>query len=257
MLLENQIVVITGGAGLLGKQLAKGILENGGTPIISDIDFKKAEFVSNELNKNRKHGTAFPYELDINSNSSVSLLVKSLIDKFGHIDSLINNAYPRNKNYGAHLPNVNYSDFCENIVLNLGGYFLVSQQFCNYFAEQGKGNIVNIGSIYGVIAPKFEIYKSTNMSMPVEYSIIKSGIIHMTKYFAKYYKNKNIKINCISPGGILNNQPKVFIENYNKLGINKGMLDASDVIGSCIFLLSELSNFVNGQNLIVDDGVCL
>ena len=95
----------------------------------------------------------------------------------------------------------------------MGGYFLTSQRYAKYFQNQGYGNIVNIASIYGVVTPKFAIYNETEMTSPVEYAAIKAGLIHLTKYMAKYLKGKNIRVNTISPGGILNNQPKQFLKN--------------------------------------------
>ena len=150
-----------------------------------------------------------------------------------------------------------YEDFCENVSVHLGGYFLTSQQFAKYFAETGCGNIINISSVYGVIAPKFEIYKDTPMTMPVEYAAIKSALIHLTKYMAKYLKDKNVRVNCISPGGILDKQPESFLEQYKSNCLSKGMLDPEDIMGALVFLLSDASKFINGQNIIVDDGFTL
>ena len=141
--------------------------------------------------------------------------------------------------------------------LNLGGYFLTSQQFASYFLQQGHGNIINIASIYGVVAPKFELYENTEMTMPVEYAVIKAGLIHLTKYMAKFFKGKNIRVNALSPGGILDAQPASFLDAYGRACINKGMLDKADLVGSLLYLLSDLSKCVNGQNLIVDDGFTL
>jgi NAD(P)-dependent dehydrogenase (short-subunit alcohol dehydrogenase family) len=141
--------------------------------------------------------------------------------------------------------------------LNLGGYFTASQQFSQYFKKQGYGNIINISSIYGVIAPKFEVYDNTPMTMPVEYAAIKSGLIHLTKYMAKYFKGMNIKVNALSPGGIFDSQPEAFLEKYKEKCLNKGMLDKSDLKGTLVYLLSDMSRYVNGQNIVVDDGFSL
>ena len=141
--------------------------------------------------------------------------------------------------------------------MNLGGYFLTSQQFAAYFEKQGYGNIINLASIYGVIAPRFEIYDNTPMTMPVEYAAIKSGLIHLTKYMAKYFKGKNIRVNTISLGGIEDKQPEPFLKAYKEFCLNKGMLNAKDISGTVLYLLSDLSEFVNGQNIVVDDGFTL
>jgi len=196
-------------------------------------------------------------KLDITSKESVNSLIEAAKSKFGRIDGLVNNAYPRNKNYGRHFFDVEYKDFCENINLHLGGYFLTCQQFAQYFKSQDSGSIVNISSIYGVIAPRFEIYKDTNMTTPVEYAVIKSALIHLTKYIAKYLKGSGVRVNSISPGGILDNQPESFIRNYNSLSLTKGMLDKKDILGTLLFMLSDDSKFINGQTITVDDGFSL
>lgn len=152
---------------------------------------------------------------------------------------------------------VEYEDFIQNLSLNLGGYFLTSQCFSKYFKKQSYGNIINISSIYGVVAPKFEVYENTSMTMPVEYAAIKSGLIHLTKYMAKYFKGMNIRVNALSPGGILDKQPESFLEKYKEKCLNKGMLENSDLKGTLVYLLSDMSKYVNGQNIIVDDGFSL
>ena len=120
--------------------------------------------------------------------------------------------------------------------------------------QQNFGNIINIASIYGIIPPRFEIYENTEMTTPIEYNVIKHSIVSMTKYVAKYYKGFNIRANCISPGGILNNQSQEFLDKYNKFSLNKGMLERKDISGTLLFLISDMSKYVNGQNIIVDDG---
>ncbi|MBA4408507.1 MAG: flagellin modification protein A [Odoribacter sp.] len=256
-MLKNKVIVITGGAGLLGQEFAKTVMENNGIAIIADFNQGKGIEVTENLQKLIPSATVKFQSLDINNKDSILSLIKKLNQKYGKIDALVNNAYPRNKYYGRKFEDVTYEDFCENLNLNLGGYFLTSQQFLTYFSQQGFGNIVNISSIYGVIAPRFEIYENTPMTMPVEYAAIKSALIHLTKYMAKYYKGKNIRVNSISLGGLFDNQPALFIEGYKSHSLNKGMLDKSDISGTLVYLLSDLSSFVNGQNVIVDDGFTL
>lgn len=256
-MLEDKIVVITGGAGLIGKEFVKAVVENNGIAIIADINneigLKAKEDLSKELNTNN---IGF-IKLDITSKESLNECIKYLDGKYGKIDALVNNAYPRNKNYGRNFFDVEYDDFVENTGLNLGGYFTASQQFALYFKKQGYGNIINISSIYGVVAPKFEVYEGTNMSMPVEYAAIKAGLIHLTKYMAKYFKGMNIKVNTLSPGGIFDSQPEAFLAKYKAQCLNKGMLEKSDMKGTLVYLLSDMSKYVNGQNIVVDDGFTL
>ncbi len=245
-MLKDKVIIVTGGNGLLGQEFIKEIISNNGIAIVADIEKKNVE-----VNEKKDF-----FNLDITSKNSINTMIDVISKKYGKIDAIVNNAYPRNKNYGRKFEDVSYDDFCENINLHLGGYFLTCQQIGNFFIKQSYGNIINISSIYGVIAPRFDVYEGTKkeMTMPVEYAAIKSSLIHLTKYLAKYYKHKNIRSNSISPGGIYNNQDEVFVKNYNKYSLSKGMLDKKDISGALIFLLSEKSKFINGQNIVVDDG---
>jgi len=256
-MLNNQVIVITGGAGLIGQEFVKAVVEENGIAIIADINEELGNQVKDNLSNELDTDNIDFVQLDITSKDSLQDCINYLSNKYNRIDSLVNNAYPRNKNYARHFFDVEYEDFVENLGLNLGGYFTTSQQFSKYFQRQGYGNIINISSIYGVIAPKFEVYENTPMTMPVEYAAIKAGLIHLTKYMAKYFKGMNIKVNTLSPGGIFDNQADAFLEKYKKECLNKGMLDKSDLKGTLVYLLSDMSKYMNGQNIIVDDGFCL
>jgi len=253
----NKVIVVTGAAGLLGKVICEAIVQNKGIPVIADINKHAGKLFEEELKIKYETENVLFQKLDITSKESINAVIEAVKIKFGRLDAIVNNAYPRNKNYGRHFFDVEYEDFCENVNLHLGGYFLASQQFSNYFVEQGYGNIINIASIYGVIAPRFEIYENTKMTTPVEYAVIKSAVIHITKYMAKHLKGTGIRVNSISPGGIFDDQPEEFVKAYNSLSMSKGMLDKKDILGTLIFLLSDSSKYINGQNIIVDDGFTL
>lgn len=242
---------------MLGAEFARAILMRGGIPIIADQDIKSTKDLRDKLLSDFPKGTLDIWELNINSEESINQLIDHLKTRFGKIDACVNNAYPRNANYGRPFFEVQYEDFCENINLHLGGYFLMNQKIASYFLDQGYGNIINIASIYGVIPPRFEVYDGTGMTMPVEYAAIKSALIHLTRYIAKYLKGNNIRVNSISPGGIQDNQDEKFVRNYTAHTLSKGMLKKSDLSGTLVFLLSDMSEFINGQNLIVDDGFVL
>jgi len=256
MSLTDKVVVITGGAGFLGRRFCAAVAEQGGIAIVADIDLEAATRVLEEIVPCCP-GRAEAASLDITNQASVRALIAGLQKKYGRIDALVNNAYPRNRDYGKKLEDVTYESFCENISLHLGGYFLTAQQFGLFFRTQGGGNIINMASIYGVMAPRFEVYANTPMTMPVEYAAIKSAVIQLTRYFAQYFKGDGIRVNCLSPGGILDKQPEAFLQRYKTHCNGKGMLDSSDINGSLLFLLSDASQYVTGQNLIVDDGFSL
>jgi NAD(P)-dependent dehydrogenase (short-subunit alcohol dehydrogenase family) len=256
MSLVGKVVVVTGGAGEIGRSFVSGIAGRGGVAIVADIDLDAAMKLVEQLS----HGCPGRIEaakLDITSKDSVCATIVELQQRHGRIDAVVNSAYPRNKNYGRNLEDVTYADFCENVDSHLGGYFLVAQQFCLAFKAQGYGNVVNMSSIYGTMTPRFEVYDGTPMTMPVEYAAIKSAIVQLTRYFAQYFKGTGIRVNSLSPGGILANQPADFLAAYNGHCASKGMLAPDDVVGALLFLLSDESRYITGQNLIVDDGFAL
>lgn len=253
-LLKDKTVVIVGGAGLLGRAFAKALLNQGAHLVLADINYKHCDAVCDEI-KGEILGAQLTSEVvDITSKVSLDALICRVVEKNGKIDAVVNNAYPRNKNYGRSLEQVEYSDFCENVSNHLGGYFLSTQCFSSFFKKQSFGHVINISSVYGNIPPRFEIYEGTTMTMPVEYAAIKSAIQHMSLYFMRFYKGTSLRFNVISPGGIFDNQPESFLDSYKKYSQNKGMLNPSDVTGTLIYLISDLSAYVNGQNIFVDDG---
>lgn len=255
-MLTNKVIVITGGAGLLGRRFCSAVAEQGGIVVVADVDGTGAAHVAEQL-ASQYHGRVEAASLDITNSESVTTLIAKIQKQYGRMDAVVNSAYPRNRNYGRKLEDVTYEDFCENVGLHLGGYFLVMQQFGLFFKKQGDGNIVNIASIYGTMTPRFDMYKGTSMTMPVEYAAIKAAVIHLTRYFAQYFKVEGIRVNCISPGGIIDNQDEEFLQEYNSRCGDKGMLDPQDISGSLLFLLSDASKYITGQNLIVDDGFSL
>ncbi|RJX30697.1 MAG: SDR family oxidoreductase [Oxalobacter sp.] len=254
-LLQDKVVVITGGAGLLGRKFCAAVSEQGGVAIVADMNATAASETVHVIEATG--GRAIPKHLDITSLESITRLIQELHDEHGVIHAVVNNAYPKSRNYGRKFEAVSYEDMCEGLSKHLGGYFQVSQQFAEYFKHRGGGNIVNMGSIYGTIAPRFSVYDETPMTMPVEYALIKAGVAQLTRYVAQYYKGAGIRCNMLSPGGIADGQPESFLERYKNLCAGKGMLDAEDISGALIFLLSDASKHLLGQNLVVDDGFSL
>lgn len=255
--LQDLIVVVTGGAGLIGKEIIKTIINQGGIGIIADIDDEIGERAKKKLSTETGSDCIEYLNMDITDKKAIQETIDYLDSKYGKIDALINNAYPKNKNHGRAFYEIEYDDFCDILSAHIGGCFLTSQKFSRYFQKQGYGNIVNIASIYGVVAPRFELYEGLEITCEPEYVAVKAAIIHLTRYMAQYFKNKNIRVNAISPGGILNNQDGKFLARYSAYCLSKGMLDVADLNGTLVFLLSDMSKYVNGQNIIVDDGFVL
>jgi NAD(P)-dependent dehydrogenase (short-subunit alcohol dehydrogenase family) len=255
--LNEKVIIVTGGSGLIGKGFVKTIAKNGGIVIIADIinNFKKPIDSENSNNEKPIDGRVKFIKVDINSKDTIIKMINKILKNYGKIDGLVNNAYPKNKNYGRKFEGVTYEDFCENINLHVGGYFLITQQISKIMMKQNYGNIINIASTYGFAAPRFEIYEGTEMTTPVEYAAIKGAIINLTKYLASYLGKYNIRVNCISPGGVYDHQPETFVKKYSqKVLLEKRMANVDDLTGALLFLLSDNSKYITGQNIVVDGG---
>jgi NAD(P)-dependent dehydrogenase (short-subunit alcohol dehydrogenase family) len=254
-MLDGQVVVVIGGAGRLGRAFSAAIAEQNGMAVIADLPGAAAAAVEAADPANRARLSA--EDVDVADPASVGSLVERVKRAHGRLDAAVCTFYPRSAGYGQPFDRVSTESFCEHLRLHVGGYFSVAQQFGRFFASQGRGHIVNVASVYGVVAPRFELYTGTTMTVPIEYAASKAAIIHMTKYLAKHFKGSGVRVNAITPGGILDGQPDAFLERYTAHCTGKGMLDASDLTGALVFLLSDMSSQVNGQNVVVDDGFTL
>jgi len=245
--LSGKEILVIGSNGLLGKRLCHELLNQGAYIYAADIDSQRTNSLKNIKNINT-------VDLDINNEDAII----DFFMKNKGIDGAVNCAYPRNLGYGRSFFDVKIDDFNDNICMNLGGAFLFSRCCARYFLESSKNfSLVNISSIYGVMTPRFEIYNSTTMTMPVEYAVIKSALIHLNRYIVSFVNSSDFRINSVSPGGIFDNQDKKFVDQYRNFSLGKGLLDPKDICGAIIFLLSDHSQYINGQNIIVDDGFSL
>jgi len=253
-MLKNQKIIVFGGDGLIGRDITQAIVENNGTAIVASRTEKPALFTN--LDGAARHQIQF-LKTDVTDENSVMSLFSRAPEKFGQIDAIVNCSFPQTAGFGDKFEDVQFDNFCSNVNAHLGSAFLICQNACKYFESVGGGSIVNFSSIYGFMNPKFKIYEDTPMTKEVEYIVCKSAIIQLTGYLAKYYKGKGIRVNCVSPGGIADNQNQNFIDRYNENSLSKGMLDCVDIVGTVLFILSQGSRYINGQNLVVDDGFSL
>ena len=241
MNLNNKVIIVTGCNGRIGTQVVKDLIKRNAKVVLCDLKKPK-----------KKHKNFF--KLDITNEKKTDQFLKIINRKYKKIDCLIHCAYPKTKDWGTNFEKLKFESLSKNLSLQLGGSILLSKQIIKIFKKQNYGNLIFISSIQGVSAPKFEHYKGTKMTSPIEYTAIKSGIISITKYLAKFVRNTKIRVNCVSPGGILDNQPSNFLKAYRTSCNSKGMLSPNDISNTIVFLCSEQSNYINGQNIIIDDG---
>lgn len=241
MILKDKIIVVTGGSGLIGKAIVHDIQKKGGLAINADIAFDSNLQTKNVL-------------MDITDDNSIHQGIDLIIRQFGHIDGLVNNAYPRTKDWGNKFEEVSPDSWRKNVDMQLNSCFVLCKKVLESMTKRKSGSIVNIASIYGVVGNNFNVYEGTTLTSPAAYSAIKGGIINFTRYLASYFGKDNIRINCVSPGGIFDNQNPIFVKNYEHKVPLKRMGNPDDIAPAVSFLLSDEAKYITGHNLIVDGG---
>ena len=250
--LSSKIIIITGGAGLLGSRLAEIIISNNGTPIILDNDNKKIVKLKKKVNKKNLIEC---HKVDITNKKQIKNTIDKIYKKYKKIDCLINNA---GYNPKLGLKNNKFENFTikqweKEIQIGLTGSLVVTQETVKRMIKQQSGNIINISSDLGVIAPNQSLY-SKNNKKPISYSVVKHGIIGFSKYLATYLAEYNIRSNALCPGGISNNQPKKFVSKIKKLIPLKRMAKINDYDGIILYLCSDYSSYMTGSTIVCDGG---
>ena len=250
--LSSKIIIITGGAGLLGSRLAEIIISNNGTPIILDNDNKK--IVKLKKNVNKKNLIEC-HKVDITNKKQIKNTIDKIYKKYKKIDCLINNAgyNPKLGLKNNKLENFTIKQWEKEIQIGLTGSLVVTQETVKRMIKQQSGNIINISSDLGVIAPNQSLY-SKNNKKPISYSVVKHGIIGFSKYLATYLAEYNIRSNTLCPGGISNNQPKEFVTKIKKLIPLKRMAKINDYDGIILYLCSDYSSYMTGSTIVCDGG---
>jgi len=256
--LKGKTAIITGSAGLLGKEHAIALLDIGAKVIMTDVDKVKLYKICSNLKK--KYKAIIPYKLDVTDVNSIKNLDLFLKKKKIKINILINNAAIDAK-FKKQRSNNSFESFSleqwnKEISVGLTGAMLCSKIFGTNMAKNKGGVILNIASDLSVIAPNQNLYKSKNNSFfkPVTYSVIKTGIIGLTRYISTYWTNKNIRCNALSPGGVEVNQKKEFKNKLKSMIPLNRMAKKNEYRGAIQFLCSDASKYMNGQNVVIDGG---
>tara|TARA_B100001057_G_scaffold221315_2_gene221714 strand:+ start:4046 stop:4843 length:798 start_codon:yes stop_codon:yes gene_type:complete len=253
--IKNKIVIITGGAGLLGSTFTEAIAEIKGIPIILDLDKKRSQELCVKIYKNYKIKPLF-IKTDITNEVSLKKANSIIIKKFKKIDVLINNAAnnPKinNKNDSS-LENFSLSRWQKDVDVGLKGSFLCSKIFGKEMTKKKSGVIINISSDLGIISPDQRLYNALNKK-PVSYSVVKHGIIGLTKYIATYWSSEGIRSNTLCPGGIFDNQSDEFVMKIKNLIPLKRMAEKNEYKNAIQFLSSDASSYMNGATVVIDGG---
>jgi NAD(P)-dependent dehydrogenase (short-subunit alcohol dehydrogenase family) len=260
----GRTIIVTGGAGLLGRQYGRALVGAGANVVLADINQASVATVAEELKGQR--GRAVGVAVDVTSEASVAQLIRTTLVSFGRVDGLVNNAAlnpavadQRTKEFD--LPFEQYSLDLWNCTLavNLTGMFLCTREVAPTMLAQNRGVIINVSSTYGLVGPDQRLYEAEALGgprgyKPVAYSVTKSGVLGFTRYLAAYWAGTGIRVNTLTPGGVFNDQPEEFVRRYSARTPLGRMADCQEYSAALLFLISDASSYMTGSNLVVDGG---
>ncbi|MEW5872186.1 MAG: SDR family oxidoreductase [Chloroflexota bacterium] len=265
--LRDRVIIVTGGAGLLGKEHIRTLAQSGAHAVAADIDGDSARQVAQQASAETGVAT-LALQVDVSDKPSVTEMVRTVLDRFGRIDGLVNNAALDPKFDAEHASQHTHTNTFEEyplelwnkgLAVNITGMFLCAQAVAPVMLAQGKGSMINVSSIYGLVGPDQRLYEKDDPTAapqfkPVIYSVTKSAVLGLTQYLAAYWGDKGIRVNTLTPGGVYNNHDEGFVRRYNARTPLRRMGDKADFAGALLFLLSDASAYMTGANLVVDGG---
>lgn len=248
--LSGRVVVVTGGAGLYGRPIAAALAELGAHVVVAARDVGACAQVVAELAEQGWAASARP--LDLSDEASIATLCAGVLDDLGAIDVLVNNAVARG---GGTIDETSAAQWQATSTVNSLGLFLMCKHVSAPMVARGRGVIVNVGSIYGMVGADFGIYHGTDLSSPASYAYDKGGMIALTRHLASWLGRHGVRVNCVSPGGLRTaDQPAPFVANYERRVPLRRLAGPEDIKGAVAFLASDASQYVTGVNLPVDGG---
>ena len=259
--IKEKVIILIGATGLLGTQYTDVLSSNGADVIIVDVD-ETSCITAAEKVKTKYKTKPSAIRADITNEEDIRRVFKKAITEYGKIDVLINNAQIKPDGFYATFEKYSKNTLMTVLDGNLGAVVLCCQEACKQFLKQEYGNIINISSTYGNVGADQRLYDGVKniyfpnekFSSPVSYAITKAGIINFTRYLASYYREKNIRANCLTPGGVFDNHDDVFKNNYSYRTLLGRMAEKNEFNGAILFLASEASSYMTGANLIIDGG---
>jgi NAD(P)-dependent dehydrogenase (short-subunit alcohol dehydrogenase family) len=260
---SGRAIIVTGGAGLLGREYGQALVDAGASVVLADLNEDGVTATARAI---KGSGKAIGVGVDVTDEASVAALVRAALSAFGRIDALVNNAalnpavsQEPNAEFDAPFERYPLEIWNRTMAVNLTGMFLCAREVAPTMLAQKRGVIVNVSSTYGLVGPDQRLYASTASGArqgykPVAYSVTKSGVLGFTRYLAAYWAGTGIRVNTLTPGGVFNDQPEDFVQRYSSRTPMGRMAERHEYSAALLFLVSDASSYMTGANVVVDGG---
>ena len=250
--LDGKTAVVTGGLGLLGREMCRAFVQAGAKTVIIDIRKAAGRTLARELSAEGP-GKAFYEGIDLTALERLDAAFTGLRRRHGYLDIVVNSAYPRTRDWPAKVEDIKLASWRRNVDMHLNSYSWISRQACLLMREKG-GSLINLGSIYGVLGYDFTVHEGTKLTAPMAYAAIKGGVVNLSRYLASCFGPYQVRVNTVCPGGVFDSQDPRFVRNYSRKTPLRRMARPEDVAGTVLFLASDQASYITGATIMVDGG---
>lgn len=259
--IKNKVIVLIGSTGILGSEYVKFLSSKGANVVIGDVNLYKCKEYAEEM-KTQFGTDPLPLFIDLYKEESIRTFFVDVLEYYGKIDVLINNSQVKPEGFYDSFENYSKQTLMRVLEGNTVGMAISCQEACKIFLKQGYGNIINVASIYGITGADQRLYDGVDniynpeerFSSPISYAVSKAGVVNMTRYLASYYREKGIRVNCLTPGGVFDDHDDHFNNNYSTRTLLGRMANRDEYNGTILYLVSDASSYMTGANIVVDGG---
>jgi NAD(P)-dependent dehydrogenase (short-subunit alcohol dehydrogenase family) len=246
--IKGRVIVLTGACGLIGKKLAESFQKRGAKLVLVDLaGARSGERIEND--------STMELSCDVSRAEEVTSLVKTVLDHFERVDVLVNSHHYKPQGFASAKAETFPEELWDAIMdINLKGTFLTCREFGRTMLQQGKGSIINIASTYGVVSSNPDLYQENSLGNPLAYSASKGGVIMLSKYLGAHWAGRGVRVNCVTPHGVWNNQEPAFVERFSEKSPMKRLMTSDEVVGAVLFLASDASSYATGSNVLIEGG---
>jgi NAD(P)-dependent dehydrogenase (short-subunit alcohol dehydrogenase family) len=248
--IAGRVAVVTGACGLIGRALVRAFRERGARLGLVDLPAARPDRLAAEIG-----GETVAFACDVSNAAEVESLVQEVLRRFGSVDVLVNNHRCKPEGFAEARTETFPEELWDAVMaVDLKGTFLTCREFGRTMLQQGKGNIINLASTYGVVSSNPDLYEDNSLGNPIAYSASKGAVIMLTKYLGAHWAERGVRVNCVTPHGVSNGQEPRFVQRFSRKSPMRRLMTAEEVVGAVLFLASDASSYATASNVMIDGG---